>query len=144
MVLKYLRWITILIFIFALIFWIKSMVKNHKDDNPKEKSGSEYKKSEYIEHKWIRSDSITVSLYSDFRETYTLNYGDRFTFEGSTQPYCVINKNNYKECGEKGQDVSPKMGVDNGNIEFRFKSTSGEYGKIKLVIWREIEIKKYI
>jgi preprotein translocase subunit SecG len=120
-----------------LMFGVILGIRYLKNTKPKSRA-------EYIEHKWIRSDSITISLYDDFGEIHTLNYSDRATFEESTQPYCVINNNNYMECGGKGQDVSKNLGTDNGNKKLRFKSTSGKYGYIKLVIWKEIEIKKYL
>ena len=132
--------LAIIVAIVFIIFFSKFFKKGA--DNIK--SQKDTPKTEYIEHKWIRYDSTMVPLHNDFGEIHTLNYSDRFTFEESTQPYCVINNNNYMECGEKGQDVSKNMGTDNDNKGLRFKSNSGKDGYIKLVIWREVEIKKYI
>lgn len=98
-------------------------------------------KTEIIEQKWVIVDKKIIPLNNEFSKVYSLSYDDRFTFENSTQPYCVSNKINHIECGGKGEDISTKMGTTNANKELRFKRSSCIDGEIKLVIWRLVTFK---
>lgn len=138
------KWIFWGIVLVILLFTIGSSFKSLKTDlfDSKDKTESTEQNgvnSSDLNYNWVIKKEILTPLRSEFGDTYYLSRGEGFSFEESTVPYCVINKNNHSECGTIGEDLSSQFGTENANKELKFKSNNAKNGTLKLIIW----IKKF-
>lgn len=90
---------------------------------------------------------VYVSLDPNSEFTYidvilNTEYGNIFVFKDdwgvsflkATVDYCSINENYVEKCGITGQDISDQFGSNNAGLEFRFKSSGKEKGRLTLKI----------
>ncbi|MBK5215557.1 MAG: hypothetical protein JJE53_01975 [Candidatus Pacebacteria bacterium] len=131
--------IAFIIFIFAISSSVKSCKSDKKQKEDRTESVSDGNTSTYNNYIWVVKEEILTPLNSEFGDTYHLLRGEGFSFEESTVPYCVINKNNHYECGIIGEDLSSLFGTESANNELRFKRNGTKNGTLKLIIW----IKKF-
>lgn len=110
------------LFLFFL-FWGINKIKNNKQE--KHASQNTNLPQYYYEYK-------TVNFSGEYGEIVYLPSGSMAAFLDATEPYCSINRDNHEECGEKGQDISTKMGDTDANTELRFKSSNGKHGTLKI------------
>jgi hypothetical protein len=116
--------------VFVLLFGIIMINKPNKDNNHKKTIN----KTETKKATWVVEERKTVYFTGEYNEVTYLPAGRGLSFENSSEPYCIKNKHD-EVCGEKGEDVGPKIPNSNANTELRFKSSNGNSGHIVIVVW---------
>lgn len=118
--------IILLVLTVVIVIWAYGVVKR-VINNPKKP----------IEYHWVVDINRTRTIYftGEYCEVIYLQRGMDISFENSSEPYCIKNKNNAEVCGEKGEDVGPKMPNSINNCELRFKSQNGKTGSIDIIFW---------
>lgn len=122
----------LIIFIPLLFLGIKGIKKHKKEKEEKQKSEIQNKSKTESNLPQYHYTYITVNFSGKYGKIVYLPSGSMAAFLDATEPYCSINRNNHEECGEKGQDISTKMGDTDANTELRFKSSSGKNGTLKI------------
>lgn len=87
---------------------------------------------------WVVTKSQTISINGEYSAIYYLSKGEGLSFKNSTQPYCVENENGHSVCGEKGEDLSPKLPREDNNMELKFRTSSEKTGEVTLVYWEKV------
>jgi len=114
-----------------IVFFVKLYDKKH-EGHEKDDETSTSQKDEY---KWVIEGKKTISFTGEYQETIHFAKGKGLSFENSSEPYCVTNISGQEFCGEKGEDISPKLPGSNLNTELNFKSRNGKNGTVTIVIW---------
>lgn len=86
--------------------------------------------------KWVFDHSEKINFTGEYSEKHYFSSGMGMSFSGSTESYCVKNKDDKEVCGEAGEDVSTKLPGSNANTELRFKSQNGKEGEITVNLYR--------
>jgi hypothetical protein len=123
-VLKYIKWVIVVIFILIFILWIKSFKKDNPPKSKESKTNTEANSPKYD------YTYDTVYFSGEYSDTTYLPGLSKAAFINATEPYCVINKYGNEKCGQRKQDISSELGDTEGNTELRFKSQSGKHGRI--------------
>lgn len=123
-------WLIVISSSILIIVWISLGVKNLLKDKEPDK------------YEWVVKNKQTVFFTGSYNEVTYLYSGKNISFEDASEPYCIKNNANEEVCGEKGEDVGPKMPNSHDNMTLRFKSQNGKNGQITIVFWVWKKVKK--
>jgi len=130
-------WFGLFLIIFIpLLFWGIKEIKSHKKHDALKKQKAKIESAE-ITWVWVVTRTQTISIDGEYSAVYYLSKGEGLSLRNSTQPYCVINENGHSVCGEKGEDVTPKLPREDDNMKLKFRTSNGKSGEITLVYWEK-------
>ena len=141
---KYLKLAIAIVFAFILIFWIKSLIQEHKLKKKQaeiETSSTSSKKAKpaTAPAQWHLDESKTVTVYFTDKYDkiiYSVKPGDNVSFANATEDYDVKNKIGEEFHERKGGDAMKQMGNTNNNNVLRFKCQQyGKNGSIQIFFW---------
>lgn len=132
--LKIIGFISLFLGLIILMF-VKSC-KHHKE----EKQKNEIKKEYYVkpvESQWIVEERKVIYFTDKYGEMILISSKKGFSFENSSEPYCIKNLSGKEFCGQTGEDVGKKMGWSSDNNGLKFKSNNGKSGQVTMFIWKK-------
>lgn len=125
-------WIAITFFIFIVVLFSIPFKKRDRE-NIRQRKKSE--QTVQVTTRWIIDERKTINYTGEYGEIIYNPTERGVSFENSSEPYCVKNLDNVEICGQKGEDISPKVPSGNASTGVMFKSSNGKPGKITMVIW---------
>lgn len=132
-----LKWIFLGLAFIVLVTIISLGIKSCKVNHPKKVVS----KTESKKVTWVVEERKTVYFTGEYSELIYLPAGRGFSFENSSEPYCVKCLSGNEVCGQKAEDIGSKLPKDSSsNTGLKFKSSNGKSGKITVVIWASIKI----